>query len=82
MSNLFIFFNIEHEVQFLMGGTLEQANQIINTSGGQLYCRELRDGKLYVCHGPRAGEEGFERLSKQDIYQLKLEDLLQKGFGF
>lgn len=70
----FIFFDVKRwEPQFKLVGDLEQALDIINSSGGQLYFRELKDKKLIVVMGLRAGEEGPEKLSAADIKQLQIE---------
>lgn len=69
----YVFFNLEKEHQFCIDCTWDQACQIMNTSGGQLYCRELKGKKLIVTRGPRAGNEGSEKLTDEMLEQFDIE---------
>lgn len=71
----FIFFDVNQwSPQFKFVGILKQANDIINSSGGQLYFRELKDKKLIVADGPHKGEDAPEKLNKYGIELLQIEE--------
>lgn len=79
---VYIFFNIEGKPMFKLEmspfekprkSLYETAMDIVNTSGGQLYFRELKDKKLIITVGLKKGEEGPEKLSAADIKQLQIE---------
>lgn len=72
-DRIFIFFDVDRcEPQFKLVGDLKQALDIINSSGGKLYFREIKDKKLIFVQGRHKGEDAPEKLGNVDIIQLQI----------